>query len=52
MTVQALEPLTAYPVIAHDVTSDATLDLGTVRTDPHGNGVIGGVIPLPKGATR
>lgn len=44
VTVQGLEPNTVYPV-----TSDLFGTIATLRTDPHGNGVVGGIVALEPG---
>lgn len=49
ITVQGLPPLSTFEVTATEVGSDVTHSLGTVRTDPSGNGVSAGVLQLPKG---
>ena len=45
VTVQGLEPNSVYPV-----TADAWGTIATLRTDPRGNGVVGGSVRLDPGA--
>ena len=49
VTVQGLAPNTTYPVTAVALAPGSPTDFGTLRTDPAGNGVTGGVIQLAKG---
>jgi hypothetical protein len=50
VTVQHLAPNTVYPVWGVALAPGSPTDFGTLRTDPNGNGVTGGVITLPKAA--
>jgi hypothetical protein len=48
LTVQGLAPNTVYPVTAVG-SPGAPTDFGTIRTDPNGDGVSGGVVQLAPG---